>query len=283
MFCVGGITWFAWNLLDRHQQIQQIQQSKQANNLLAQKQYSLAIEAYDRLIAENLAEDSSIWISRGYAFLGLNQHRDMLQSCSTAVSLESRSALAWNCQGEALYYLQQPEAALEALEKATSLEPGKATFWLNKARISSDLAQNRQAIAASEAAIRSSQPSEKNYKAIALNLKGQNLLKLRQYQQALVAFEQSLSYSPKYLFAQQGRGIALYELGNYQQAVVAFEQTLNHKNLTKQIQSASLLYLGVSLCQLQKVDLAEQAFASVLALAKDEESRGIARKGCGIQ
>ena len=276
----GGITWFGKSL---HAEYQQTQQLRQANALLEKKEYNLAIKAYDRLLAANSAEAHFIWINRGYAFLGLGQYRDMLESCSTATSIEPKIALAWNCQGEALYYLKQYPEALKAFEQAIGENSQKAHFWLNKARVLADLQEYSEAIAASERAIELSDRSAQYELAIAFNQKGQSLLKMKQYQESLAAFEQSLKYSPDYLSALQGKGIVLYELNDLERAIAIFEQILQRDNLTKEQEATSLLYKGASLCQVRKLDAAEKAFQTVLGLTKNVRFQEIAQKGCGIQ
>jgi tetratricopeptide (TPR) repeat protein len=283
---VGGVAWFSFGLLGKYQQMQQFQQ---ANDLLKQQEYSSAIKAYDRLLTANIGKDYLIWINRGYAFLGLNQYQQMLQSCSTATLTEPNAALAWNCQGEALYYLQQYQNALKTFEQAISKNPQEPTFWLNNARVLSQLQKYDQAIAASEQAIKLTEQFPSNNfppqhdLAIAFNQKGQILLKTNQYQASLTAFEQSLVNSPDYLSAQQGKGIALYELGDYQQAIALFNQILQRDNLTKEQKAISLLYTGVSLCQARQPTAAAQAFQEVMTLTTDPQSQEIAKKGCGIQ
>ena len=284
LVCAIGVAWFGFGLLGKHQEVQQL---KQGDKLLEKGKYSSAIEAYDRLLTRNVDKKHLIWINRGYGFLGLNQYKKMLQSCSTATSIEPDAALGWNCQGEALYYLKQNQNALDAFEQATKKNPQEPTFWLNKARVLSELEQYAKAIAASEQAIKiiaeSSRAKLTNSLAIAFNQKGQNLLKIKDYKQSLEAFEQSLQNSPDYISAQQGKGIALYELGKYQQAIDVFEQVLEQDKLTNEQKAMSLLYIGVSLCQTKKSIAAEAVFKEVLMLTEDRQSQEIARKSCGIQ
>ena len=276
----GGIAWLSWSLRSEYQQTQQL---RKANKLLEKKEYSSAIAAYDRLLTTDLATNHSIWINRGYAFLSLNRYQDMLESCSTAASIEPNAALAWNCRGEALYYLKQYQEALKAFERAIDENPQKATFWLNKARVLAELQLDKKAIAASDRAIELTKSSSKQERAIAFNQRGQRLLKTEQYKESLAAFEQSLEYSSDYLSPQQGKGIALYKLGDFERAISIFQQILQRDNLTEEQKVISLLYMGVSLCQTQKTKAAAEAFQQVLALTTDVRSRELAQKGCGIQ
>ena len=278
--CASGIAWLGWSLRSEYEQTQQL---RQANDLLEKKEYNSAIAAYDRLLTTDLTTNHFIWINRGYAFLGLNRYQDMLESCSTATSIEPNAALAWNCRGEALYYLKQYQEALKAFERAIDENPKKATFWLNKARVLADLQSDKKAIVVSDRAIELTKLSSKRERAIAFNLKGQRLLKTKQYRESLAAFEQSLEYSSDYLSAQQGKGIALYELKDFERAISVFQQILQRDNLIKEQQVTSLIYMGVSLCQMQKTKLAEEAFQKVLTLTTDIRVQEIAQKGCGIQ
>ncbi|MEN9871621.1 MAG: hypothetical protein RLZZ171_2613, partial [Cyanobacteriota bacterium] len=277
-------------LIVRYLQTQQIQQTQQANNLLAQKKYSLAISAYDQLLKtdSNSAQSYLLWANRGAALLKLNQYQEALKSCSQATSLNQRADLAWNCRGEALYYLNRSNNALTAFKQAIAINPQNATFWLNQNQVLFDLAQHQQAIAASKEAIAllQSQPATatKNRQlAIAWRRQGQSWLELQQNQQALAAFNQSLTYQPQYLAVQQERGIALYRLGNYTQAMQIFEQILQQDNLIPQQQAINWLYKGTSLCQISQADAATQAFKQVLELTNNVQLQKIAQAGCGIQ
>ena len=106
---------------------------------------------------------------------------------------------------------------------------------------------------------------------------------MKQYQESLAAFEQSLQYSADYLSAQQGKGIVLYELNDFKGAIAIFEQILQRDNLTKEQEAMSLLYKGASLCQMQQLDAAEETFQTALALTTNVRFEEIALKGCGIQ
>lgn len=286
---VSGIIGLGHDLKNKYLKIQKIQQVKQADNLLAQQKYSAAIAAYDQLLQNNPVQPHRLWINRGYAWFGLNQYQEMLQSCSTATLVQPQAPLAWNCRGEALYYLGQNETALAALQKAIAINAQDATFWLNQSTVLAALQRHQQAINALDQALElllQSKPknfSEKQELAIAFNLQGQNWLKLRRNQQALMAFEQSLKYIPNYLVAQQGLGVALYRLGEYSQAISIFGEILQRDDLSSEQKAISWLYQGISLCEISKITAAQSAFEQVLQLATNPQSRSIAQKGCGLR
>ena len=280
LVCLGGITGLGFYLKDTSRQIQQIRQIQQANRLLAKQNYSAAIDAYDRILQTDVPQAHLLWIDRGYAFFGLNQYDDMLQSCSQAVAIEPKAALGWNCRGEALYNLKRNREALEAFERSLTIE-SQGIFWLNKAVVLDRLGKYNRAIAASEKAIESSKL--KPQRAIAIFQKGQSLLKSNRDEQALAAFEQSLASSPNYLPAKQGKAIALYKLDRYEQAIAAFESILDSSDLTQEPKIIAMLYKATSLCQIQKTAAAEKIFSEVTELTEDTQAQKIARTGCGIR
>ena len=277
LVCLGGIAGLSFYFKDRYRQIQQI---RQADRLLAQKNYSAAITAYNQILPTDVPQAHLLWINRGYAFFGLNRYDDMLQSCSQAVAIEPETALGWNCRGEALYNLKRDREALEAFERATAID-SQSIFWLNKAVVLDRLRQYDRAITASDKAIElaSTQPQS----ALAYLQKGQSLLKTNRSRQALTAFEQSLASSPNYLPAKQGKAIALYKLGRYQQAIAVYESILRSPDLTQEQKIIAMLYQATSLCQIQKTAAADKIFSEVIELTEDTRSQKIARTGCGIR
>ena len=295
LVCLGGITGLGFYLKDRSRQIQQI---KQADRLLAKKNYSAAIDAYNQILQTDIPQAHLLWINRGYAFFGLNKYDRMLQSCSEAVAIKPETALAWNCRGEALYSLKRDKEALEAFERAKTLD-SQSIFWLNKAVVLDRLHKYEKSIAASEKAIELSSKSESqramqggigdftheglHQEAIAFYQKGQSLLKTERDRQALVAFQKSLTSSPDYLPARQGKAVALYKLDRYEEASTAFEEILQSKDLTQEQATIAMLYRATSLCQIQKTAAAEEIFLAVIELTDNPQSQKIARTGCGIR
>ena len=289
---IGGIAGLGVDLREKYSQWQQMQKVLQARDLLAQKKYAAAIQAYDRLLETNPEQAHLLWINRGYAWSGLNQYDQMQQSCKTASVIEPNAALAWNCRGEALYGLGQNQQALQAFNQAIAIDLNNPTFWLNKSTIFSELEQYQEAIAASQKGSelllnnKSSDSSVKSQLEIAFNQQGQNWLKLKQNQQALTAFKRALEYSSDYLPALQGSGIALYELGRYQNATSIFSQILQQEDfaeLTEEQQAINWLYQGISLCETEQINSASQAFEQVLQLSKNLQYRQLAQAGCGIR
>ena len=283
-----GLGSIGFNLVNRHRQIQQIQQTETANDLLRQKKYALAVTAYEELLQTSTAQLHRLWTSRGYALLGLDNYQEALNSCSQATSLNPQADLAWNCRGEALYYLGQQQQALTALEKAIAIQPENEIYWFNYSSILANLPDHEATVTASEKAIallqsQTQTEAAKSNLAHLLGLQGHSFLELEQNKQALEAFEQSLNYQPNFLTAQQGRGIALYRLGRYPQAIKIFKRILRREDLTTVQRAISLLYQGISLCETPQAAAATKAFEQVLQLTTDPQLQKIATSGCGIR
>ena len=282
---IGGI---GLSLIAKYLQTQQIQQIQQANNLLAQEKYDSALTAYDRLLETQKLQLDRLWTNRGYALLGLKQYEEALESCTTATSIQPKADLAWNCQGEALYNLDRQDDALAAFKQAIAFNPRNPTFQLNKGRVLTNLSQHEKAIevlskAISQLESQSKSPQKSEELAIAFNDLGQSLLVQQQNKRALAAFERALSYRPEFFTAQQGLGISLYRSGRYQQAIEIFNKILQQPELTREQQAINWLYKGISLCETTQTSAATEAFAEVVKLTENPQSREIAQAGCGIR
>ncbi|WP_158441859.1 tetratricopeptide repeat protein [Pleurocapsa sp. PCC 7319] len=287
LILVSGLTGLGFSLITKFLQLQQL---KQANQLLAQKNYQSAIAAYDKLLQTNIGQRENLWLNRGYAWSKLQNYNEMLQSCSAATIVDTQTDLGWNCRGEALYHLGQYEEALQAFKQATSINPRESTYWLNESRALFKLKHYDRAFFASDQAIKflKQKVEDKADKprrdlAIAFNQKGQSLLRKGQFQQALAAFDRSIKNSATYLSARQGKAIALYKLGHHNQAVAAFDRILQRHALTNNQEATIWLYKGICLCDAEKLTEADRAFKQVLQLSSDSQYHKLAQAGCGIR
>lgn len=287
LILVGSWVGLGFNLVVKYLQLQQL---KQANQLLTTKNYQSAIVAYDKLLQTNIGQREHLWHNRGYAWSRLQNYNEMLQSCSAATIVNTQSDLGWNCRGEALYHLGQYEAALQAFEQASAINPREPNYLLNKSRTFFKLQHYDRAFLASEQAIKFlEQESEvkpvKPHRnlAIAFNQKGQSLLRTGQLQQAIAAFDQSIKNSADYLSARQGKAISLYKLGHYNQAVAAFDRILQRHDLTNNQEATMWLYKGICLCDAEKSTEADLAFKQVLELSTNSQHHKLAQAGCGIR
>lgn len=285
----GSLLWLGSNLIAKYRQVNQFHQ---ANQLWQTKNYQQAVTAYDRLLQSQVSNrPHQLWINRGYALAGLKQYDAMLHSCSAATAIKPNAPLGWNCQGEALYHLERYESALAAFDKALALNPIEPIFWLNKSeslfklkRYSAVYHVSQQATQLLEKKLKQNNNQvNRNNLTLAYNQMGEVLLIRSSHQQALAAFEKALVYTPNYLAAQQGKGIALYKLGRSQLATAMFNTVLQRTDLSQGQQAMTWLYQGINYCSSEQLTAAQKAFKRVLSLTGDPQSRAIALAGCGIR
>ena len=285
----GSLLWLGFNLIAKYRQINQFYQ---ANQLWQTKNYQQAVAAYDRLL-QNQASNRphQLWINRGYALAGLKRYDAMLHSCSAATAIKPNAPLGWNCQGEALYYLEKYEPAIAAFDKALALNPIEPIFWLNKSESLFKLKRYQAVYHVSQQVTQllekklkqNNNQVNRNNLTLAYNQMGEVLLIRLSYQPALAAFEKALVYTPNYLAAQQGKGIALYKLGRSTAATAMFNTVLQRTDLSPAQQTMTWLYQGINYCSSEQFTAAQKAFKRALSLTRDPQSRAIALAGCGIR
>ena len=162
------------------------------NQFLHEHKYSEAIAAFDRAV--RIQPDFALaWTNRGYALGQLKQYVDKFSSCAQATYHEPEFAEAWNCRGLARYNLKQYEEALKEYNVAISVaadDQESSRAWFNK---------------------------------------GQVLIKMGKYEEAIEATQKVLQLRPDYFLAWTQKCKALYELKQYQDAKTNCEISLKIK------------------------------------------------------
>ena len=257
---------------------------QEGNELFVQGIYQEAIIKYNQLLKIN-ANYYQAWTNRGYAFAGLKEYQKMLDSCTSATIIETQAVYGWNCQGEALYNLQQYDKAIAAFDKAIALEPKNALFWINKAESLLALKENDQALKVIDEAIKlldsgkKAQEEEKNQElSVAFTHQGKALWQKKEYERALVAYDQALKYVPDYFTAQRDRSIILRKLKRSDEAVINFNQILNSQKLSSAQKAEIWYYLGLSFIDLSRNQEAISAFDEALNLKPDYQAAIKAQK-----
>jgi tetratricopeptide (TPR) repeat protein len=257
------------------------------NELFHQGEYQKAIAKYSELLNIN-SNYYQAWTNRGYALSGLQEYKQMQESCSAATIIEPKAVYAWNCQGEALYNLKQYKEAIADFDKAIALDAKDPVFWINKTESLLAIKQPDEAITSVNQAIVLLQQniSSDNRELINRNLsvafshKGKAFLQKQEYQQALEADDKSLEYDPNYWDAQQSRGIALQGLRRYNEATTQFNQMLNESKLRDSQKAETWYYLGLTLCQASKPKEALSAFDEALKLRQNYQAAELAKRNC---
>jgi len=251
---------------------------REANELYIQGNYEEAVTKYNEVLKTN-ANYYQAWTNRGYAFAGLREYEKMLESCTSATVIEDQAVYAWNCQGEAFYNLKQYDNAIAAFNQAIALETNNPLFQINKADALLANQENDQALAVIEKAIRllkSTQDireQEKIHKlSVALTHRGKAFWQKQEYEKALQAYDQALTYIPDYFTAQRDRGIILQKLNRSEEALANFQQMLKNQQLSAAQKAEIWFYQGLSLINLSQHQEAIAAFDEALKLKPDYQA-----------
>lgn len=159
------------------------------NQWLSERKYQQAIDSFDQAV--KIQPDFALaWTNRGYALGQLKKYVDKFSSCAQATYHEPDFAEAWNCRGLARYNLKQYEEAVKeyniAIEVADD-DQELSRAWFNK---------------------------------------GQVLIKMGKYEEAIDATQKVLKLKPDYFLAWTQKCKALYELKQYQDAQTNCEISL---------------------------------------------------------
>jgi tetratricopeptide (TPR) repeat protein len=260
---------------------------KRGNVLLQQGEYQQAVTKYNNLLKVDSNYYQS-WTNRGYALAGLKDYKQMLESCTTATIINPEAVYAWNCRGEALYNLKQYHQAIAAFDQAIRLNSKDPVFWINKTEVLLVLKQPDAALTTINQAIEllkqiwEVEHKDANTKelAIAFSYQGKVLLQKREYEGSLKAYEQALKYNGQYFVALRGRGIALQGLKRDDQAIAQFYFLLDHQQLSDSQKVEVWYYLGLSLCNFQQTEKANQAFDQALKLKPNYQPAERGKETC---
>ncbi|MGF1479880.1 MAG: tetratricopeptide repeat protein [Cyanophyceae cyanobacterium] len=268
-------------IFSRHTQIDSLFTA--GNRHISAGNYEAALASYQELLKID-ANYYQAWTNRGYALAGLQQYRQMLNSCKTATLIEPEATYAWNCQGEAHHNLAQYQEAVTAFDRATALDVTDPIFLLNKGEALLALGQLTPALDATEQAITlyQQQPNHDGREvAVALSLQGRIHREQQQYEAALADYERALSYAPTYFPAQRDRALTLRDLGRYAEAQTELTTILNSPRLTEEQRAETWFYQGLTLCDLLQPQAGKAAFEQALLLKPDYEAAAAARRSCG--
>ena len=170
--------------------IRAINHYNSGNQLLHENKHEEAFDAFDRAV--KIQPDFALaWTNRGYALGQLKKYVDKFSSCAQATYLEPDFAEAWNCRGLARERLKQYEDALKEYNQAILVaadDEQSSRAWYNK---------------------------------------GQVLIKMDRYEEAIEATQEVLGLKPDYFLAWTQKCRALYELKQYQDAKTNCEISLS--------------------------------------------------------
>lgn len=101
-----------------------------ANIFIQKKQYTRAIELYDK-ITENNSNVIS-WYNKGIAYFNLQKFETAVECFDEALKIDPEHALSWNKKSAALTILNRYNEAIEAYETALEIDPEHPLIRNNK-------------------------------------------------------------------------------------------------------------------------------------------------------
>lgn len=188
-----------------------------------QKQYELAILAYDNVI--HLKSDFvEVYYDRGKAKYELKRYEDAVADYDDAIRLKSDFVKAYYHRGRAKHELKQYKAAIYDYDNALRLKPDDADSYFNRGLAKYALGQYKSVITDYNTVLLFT-PDNVN----AYFKRGLAKYKLRQRAAAIADFDEAIALKPDFAKAYYYRGLAKYEQ-ELQDAAIADFDKVNHLN-----------------------------------------------------
>ncbi|NJM67575.1 MAG: tetratricopeptide repeat protein [Acaryochloris sp. RU_4_1] len=140
------------------------------------------------------------------------QGQDALVSCEQALKINPHVAAVWVNHGQKLSNFGQYAKALISFENALLLKPDYSLGLANRCGILSVLGQYAQALDSCEMALLGDQQWGLSGQILAWNNRGDALVKMGRYEEALASFHKSLALDPDDIAAQQYCQVVLDKL-----------------------------------------------------------------------
>jgi tetratricopeptide (TPR) repeat protein len=194
--------------------------------LLELQSFPDAIASADRAL--NFDEEHSLAITyRCIAFAALNNNETALDACNHALRVngnwgDESPALAWLHRGVILSQAGEHEQALIALERVLLLEPEHSQALTFQCRAQVELGQYEAAIASCQAALAGNQEWGNASPAIAWTEQGRALARLRNYDEAIAAYDQAIRLDPNNAITWASQGVVLAILQRPAEALTSF-------------------------------------------------------------
>lgn len=224
-------------------------------------------EIASRLVAlRGRAQD---WFALGYCLDELGRYEKALEHYTRATELEPNEADAWYNSGVILSSrLERHEEAIEKYEKAIAIAPDTPEYWRGLTYAFQESERHEDAIAAWHRVSYLEEIRKKAEDASFWHHWGDHLQKLRQDQEALVAYEKAIALHPEDDRTWHNLGSTLAKLGRYQEALAAYEKAiaLNPKD------AKNWRNFGYTLNELGRYQEALVALEKAIAL-KPEDSK----------
>ena len=192
----------------------------EAEESLNRKDFASAMKAL-KSVVELQPDMAAAWFNLGYAYTGLHQNEDAIQSYRKTLELQPNLFEARLNLGILLIEMKRPQESLEHLNKAAELKPENTRAHLYYARALAAVGQGDAAEKQFGETVRLDPTL-----AIADFDLGQLELSQKKFAEARVSFEKAASLDAKLAQAQLGEALALEGLARPAEAANHFEQYL---------------------------------------------------------
>jgi tetratricopeptide (TPR) repeat protein len=230
--------------------------------------YDAAIEAYNQALSFKPDYFDALY-QKGNILYNLSKHEEALEAYERAISTtddengEWQEFDAWYSKARTLDQLGRVDEAIEAYDEALELNPSHADAWFEKAVISFNRGSGyeQEAIEAFNNTL-----NLEPYNFDALIHKGISEILLGQYNQSYLSFDYATILDPEHAYAWTLKGESLMELGRYEEAIQAYDEALQLS-----LDDPSIVWnsKGIALAKLGKYENATLAFDEAINTSGD--------------
>lgn len=140
------------------------------------------------------------------------QGQTALAACEKALKINPHVAATWINHGQKLFDFRQYAKALISFDNALLIKPDYSLGLANRCGILSVLGRYPEALDSCDMALIGDQQWGFSGQVLAWNNRGDTLVKLERYEEALASFQKSLAIDPNDVAAQQYRHVVLKKL-----------------------------------------------------------------------
>jgi len=184
-------------------------------------------------------------------------HLAALRSIDHALTIEPRSASAYNNRGVVLGELKRLSEAILSYEQAIMLAPDYIDAFINRGNALKDLARLNDALASYDRAIEL-HPGH----AGAFGKHGNVLMELKRFEEALASYDRAIALDPRQRELFNNCGVALAKLGRFDEAIASYGQAI----AANPNDAEAFSNLGGALFELRRFDEALASFDRAVAL-----------------
>ncbi len=169
--------------------------------------------------------------------LALKAYEKALKAYEKTITFNPQDVISWSKKAEILTKIGEYNPAFTAINWAINLSPNDSLILTQKCAILNHLNQSQQtpseedynkALESCEQALQKGNGRWGKFgSAYAWNQRGNALIGLKRYPEALVSIEQAIALQPNYGDAWNNRGVVLWYLQQYSEALASVEQAIS--------------------------------------------------------